>query len=121
MDNFVGVTASNGARVGDVTAAREVLRRYDLHMEDSEIAIDKSGVIHFNGYDWPRVGLAHDEDDDNDGHLEGLMMDMAPHLLGPWVVQAVGFVKCQFPLSACEWRVSPKGGKIEVRNFQFDT
>ena len=52
MANFTAVTASNGAKVKDIEAAREALQGFELCMEDGSLGIDGSGRLFLHGYDW---------------------------------------------------------------------
>ena len=56
-------------------------------------------------------------EDGADGFTQ-LLQELAPHLAEPLTVQAVGSIKCQFPLSATEWHIEPNGTDVEINEFQ---
>ena len=47
--------------------------------------------------------------------FEDFLLEVAAYLAEPLVVQAIGTVNGRFPLSACEWRVTPGYGRRQTR------
>jgi hypothetical protein len=52
-----------------------------------------------------------------DGFVQ-FLREIAPHLADPLTVHAVGNIRCQFPLSACEWYVQPNATDVQVNEFR---
>lgn len=131
MATFLATTASNGPRLRNQEAARQVLERYywdgDVQALIETDRSDGQAYLALYGYDWPgtwkiphdvdREAFATDYDDDPDDGFAQFLLDIAPCLAEPLTVQAVGSEKCRFPLSACEWHIQPDGTEVEVQGF----
>jgi len=134
MATFIATTASSGPRLKDATAAKKVLERYYWD-GDVQALIETDGptgqpTLPLYGYDWPGAWKVPDgispaefvpdyDLDPGDG-FEGFLRDIAPHLAESLTVQAIGFEKCRFPLSACEWHIQPDGTTIAISGFQHN-
>ena len=132
MATFIAATASNSPKLRDAVAAQRVLDRYhfDGDIEASVHADEPSGDrrLFFYGYDWPGAwripeGVKRDEfEPDYDvgsyAGFELFLKEMAPHLAEPFTIQAIGFERCRFPLSACEWHIGPDSTVIEINDFK---
>ena len=129
MATFVATTASNGARLKDPEAVREILDRYfwDGDVTASIQTTDGEESLVIYGYDRPGAwkipdGVNQDEfepdyDLDPCDGLEDFLKEVAPYLAEPLTVHAAGAEKCRFPLSACEWHIRPGETTIEVNGF----
>jgi hypothetical protein len=132
MATFLATTASNSPRLKDPAAASQVLERYcwdgDVQAVIETGRADGDTYLALYGYEWPGAwkipdGVSPDEfepdydQDLYDGFAE-FLREIARYLAEPLTVQAVGFEKCRFPLSACEWHIEPGGTVIEVCTFR---
>jgi hypothetical protein len=132
MANFIATTASNGAGLKDPDAVKKILERYvfdgDLTVEIETSQSSGQPYLSIYGYEWPGAfkvpdGVNRDEfEPDYDVEpldiFEDFLKEVAPFLTEPLTVQAVGAIKCQFPLSATEWHIGPGDSEIEVSGFR---
>ena len=49
--------------------------------------------------------------------FEDFLKELAPFLIEPLTIQAIGAEKCRFPLCAREWHVRPGATEIEETSF----
>jgi hypothetical protein len=134
MPDFVAVTACNQPKLKDHLAVERVLASYYLD-PDMNVGMgfdQETGVpyLFLYGYTWPEAwklppGVKPEEfcpyeaelyEDGADGFVE-LLKELATFLAEPLTVQGVGFTKCCFPLSACEWHVEPNGTEVQLSEF----
>lgn len=135
MAEFIATTACNHPRLKEHDAVEKILAGYFV---DPDLFLgvgfdNESGepYLFMYGYAWPEAWKypsdAKREDfypyveDIYEQGAEGfvqLLKDIAPHLVEPLTVHAVGATKCRFPLSATEWHVVPGRKKIEVTEFR---
>ena len=137
MAEFIAVTACNHPKLADHQAVEQLLARYyfgpEFHVGVGFDHDDGEPYLFIYGYGWPEAwhvpdGVNSDEFNPYEGDLyeEGgagfnqLLVAVAKHLVQPLTVQAVGSVKCCFPLSACEWQIKPGGRKVQVNEFRGD-
>jgi hypothetical protein len=135
MADFMAVTASNSARIKDHAAVEKIISRYyvdpDLNLGVGFDHETGEPYLFIYGYQWPEAwklaeGMTHENFDpyteENyeigaDGFIE-LLKELAPHLIEPLIVQAVGSTRCFFPLSACEWHIKPGGKRVRLTEFR---
>ncbi|MBM4073470.1 MAG: hypothetical protein FJ271_31785 [Planctomycetes bacterium] len=132
MADFMFATASNGPRLRDARTVQAIIGRHYFDWE-LEVGVeydptDDQQHLTIFGYGWPGawekpIGpLPKDWEPDFDGDgidgFERFLKEVAAHLAEPLTVQSVGSVKCRFPLSACEWHVTPGAAEIEVNSFR---
>lgn len=113
MSDFLGVTASSGAKIkeGKVDDVKKLLEKYDFSC-GLECWI-KNGKIEIWGYVWP-VLWPKDADQESDDCFEEFLIELPQYLSENLVIHVIGNYKCVFPLSAMEIRVTPHG--VEYRN-----
>ena len=58
-----------------------------------------------------------DTEDEGAG-FEQLLKELAPYLIDPLTVQAVGHDECCFPFLAREWHIRPRSAEVEINGFQ---
>lgn len=136
MADFSPVTASNGPALKNVPAVEAILARYyldpEFHIGVAYDHADGAPYLFVYGHVWPETwklpeGVECDDFDPytSDLYEEGadgfvqLLKEIAPFLKEPLVVQAIGSIKCRFPLSASEWRIRPGAVQVEVNEFRF--
>ena len=125
MATFIAVTSSNEARLRRPNVAREILAGYFFDGEVEALIQDADGeaTLAVCGYEWPgawKLAEGSDEPDweeDSGDGFEQFLLEIAPYLAEPLVVQAVGAEACRFPLVACEWIVRPGARRIETNGF----
>jgi hypothetical protein len=135
MADFMATCASNDPKLKDHEAVEQIISRFyfDPNFNVGLNFDDKTGepYLFIYGYRWPEAwkvpaGIAPDDfdpytedvyEEGNDGFIAFLRV-IAPHLAEPLTVQAVGNIRCQFPLSACEWHVQPNATNVQVNEFR---
>lgn len=139
MADFIAVTACNDPKIKDHEAVEKIIARYyvepDLNVGVGFDEKDGSAFVFVYGYVWPDAwpipdGIKPEEfdpyvdDDTYEGGADGfrqLLKDLAPYLIDPMTVQAVGSIKFRFPLSACEWHIPPRGKKVQLNEFSHSS
>ena len=135
MSDFMPVTACNHPVLTDHTAVEAIIARYWLDPEFSVgVGFDRQTgqpYLFCFGYVWPEAWKVPDGvspgdfdpyeegvyEDGAEGFLE-MLQNLAPYLDDALTVQAVGSIKCQFPLSATEWHIEPNGTEVEINEFR---
>ena len=112
MANFLGITASSGARIKEdkVEEVKKLMDKYDFSC-GIECRID-NGSIEIWGDVWPVLWLKDDKDSDD--CFNDFLEELSPFLSENLVIHAVGHYKCVFPLSAGEIVVT--SGGVNFRN-----
>jgi hypothetical protein len=126
MATFIATTSSNEVRVTDADAVQRVLDRYywDGDIQALLDGPDSFKALVIFGYAWPaawqlKEGAAEpDWDEDSDEGFELFLLDIAPFLAEPLIVQAIGAEHCRFPLVAREWCIRPGDIEIETNGFR---
>lgn len=135
MSDFMPVTASNHPVLKDHEAVEAIIARYWLDQEFSVgVGFDRQTgqpYLFCFGYVWPEAWKVPDgvspadfypfEDEVYEDGADGfnqLLQELAPYLVEPLTVQAVGSIKCQFPLSATEWDIEPNGTDVKINEFR---
>jgi hypothetical protein len=111
MANFIGVTASSGAKIkaGKKEEVEKLIAEYPTMMEDGCIELDAQGHIHIYGYDW--LNITKKGDEDYNDYTEEFLVRLAPLLAEKLIIHCVGNEKCRFPLASMCIEVNPKGKK----------
>lgn len=118
MANFIGVTASSGAKIKSdmLEALKALIEKYDFSGWPPTIEETEDGAcIQIDGYDWFDAQPIESEDCESD--FEGFLRELAPMLEEPLTIQCIGSEKCRFPLSAWECTVFPDGTIQEASFF----
>jgi hypothetical protein len=121
MGTFVGVTASNGARIreGKEEEVLMLIEKYNFQTEDGPhpfigglVCRIENGSIEIWGYEWPEWTVGPKNDEDNDGctnYFLEFLEKLAPFLAEALVIHSIGNEKCVFPLAAVEIKVTRRG------------
>lgn len=134
MADFMAVTTCSHPRVKKPKAVERLIAKFyfdpDLNIGTAFDEEDGKPYLFIYGYLWPEAwklpaGVSRDDFDpySSDDYEEGgdgflaLLQELAPHLEEPLTIHAVGFTKCRYPLSACEWRIEPGATKVVVSEF----
>lgn len=135
MADFIAVTASSGPRLKDAAAVQPIIDGYsvdpDLHLGVEADPATGEAHLFLYGYVWPEAWpvpagvVPEDFNPYDDEHYEAgaegftqLLRALVPHLKEPLTVHAVGFIRCRFPLAACEWHVEPGIPEVAINEFQ---
>ena len=124
-EHFWFLTTSNKPRLRDPTQVSQLIAKYWFDFDCSvEIEHDSDGQprLVVDGDGWPAAwplppdtsGEEFCPDFDTSGQEEftAFLAQIAPFLMEPLVVQAVGTASGEYPLSACEWRVDCRSGTV---------
>jgi hypothetical protein len=127
---FWFLSTSNKPRLRDPTKVLQIMAKYWFDVEcEALVEQDADGQHHLSiqGDGWPSAWLLppgatpedYYPDFDTPGQEEfaAFLTDIAPFLLEPLIVQAIGTATGEFPLSAGEWRVDP--GSTMVTKTEF--
>ena len=114
MANFIGVTASSGAKIkaGKKEEVEKLIAEYPTMMEDGHIELDAQGHIHIYGYDW--LQITKKDTEDYEDYTDEFLTRLAPLLAEKLIIHCVGNEKCRFPLSALCIEVNPTGKQAVV-------
>ena len=135
MADFMAVTACSHPKLKAHKRIETILDRFyvdpDLSIGVGFDEVTGAPQLFLYGYCWPKAwriprGVARADFDpyDSDEYGEGadgfvqLLKEIAPCLEEPLTVQAVGSTKCWFPLSACEWHITPGSTQVEMNEFR---
>ncbi len=120
--NFTGVTVSNGGRIrlGKAAEVQAIIDRYCCLSKYINISICNN-VLSISGYDWLYLYYVDAEGDlmlgeEADAVLEDFLTEIGPYLVEDFRVQMIGSDDGRYPLSACEYTVTPIG-RITKRGF----
>lgn len=128
MDPFWFRTTCNKPRLRDPTKVLEIIDCYCID-QDMAVTIERAPdgfrLLNIEGDGWPGASRLTDADslrdvdygEDGLGDFEPMLLELAPCLAEPLIVQAVGTVKGAYPLSACQWRVEPFATSIDKVEF----
>ena len=100
MADFGAVTASSGAKVTDIEAVRQLLKKYDI--EGLEYKVTNDGYFYVYGYEYFSVYT-----EENGYATEEFLEELSTYLDEILVIQSIGGEKCRFPLSATEIIITP--------------
>jgi hypothetical protein len=135
MADFLPTTACNSARIKDHQTVDRIIAGYYFndHLNVGTSFDAENGMPHLfiYGYCWPDAWklpegqspedfdpYSSDAWDDSDDGFTKFLQEIAPYLLEPLTVQAVGAEKCRFPLAACEWHVRPGAKRLKIGGFR---
>ena len=135
MADFFPTTACNDPKINNHEAVEKILASYYTD-PDFQVGVgfdEESGepYLFAYGYVWPEAWKLPDgtkrevfdpcEEDryeeGDDGFIQ-LLLEIAPYLAEPLTVQAIGSIKCRFPLAAGEWHLKPGGRKVRTNGFR---
>ena len=130
MNNFWYVTASNQPCLRDPTRVQQIIAKYWFDFDcNVEVEPDSAGRqrLSMQGDGWPAAWLLPADTSSEEYYPDHVtpgqeefaacLAEIAPFLMETLVVQAIGSSDGQFPLSACEWQVSP--GSTAVAKIEF--
>jgi hypothetical protein len=133
MDTFWFMTRSNKPRLRDPTRVRQIIGKYWFDFDcavEVEQGSDGQHRLSIQGDGWPAAWLLPPDmlaeefypDFDTSGQEEfaAFLADIAPFLMEPLTVQAIGTADGEFPVSACEWRVEPNSASVARFEFTSD-
>ena len=135
MADFMATCASNHPKLKDHAAIEQIISRYFFDPDfNVGVCFDENTgkpYLFLYAYQWPEAwkmpaGISpedfdpYTQDQYEDGAQEfiGFLLEIAPYLLEPLIVQAVGNVRCHFPLSACEWYAAPDATEVQLNEFR---
>ena len=130
MADFWFAVACNRPRLRDPVAGTRIIAQYwfdfDIEVKISPDA-DGHACLHIEGDGWPACwplpeGMSGEDyypDYPTEGQEEfaAFLIEIAPQLAEPLIVQAIGTVSGRFPLSACQWRVEPGSSAVAKTEF----